>query len=260
MIVIDYAENDSLKENLSNIVKDEWIIKLWELYSIISKLDIMHQQKMIHYNFLHGNILNYSTDYILLISNLELYKPMRYFQSSSKKNNIYEVLPFMSPEVLKGKPYTSASDIFSFSMIMWEFVSGISPFDNRAHNFQFGLSIYKGERPEIIENTPQCYIDLMKKCWDENPLKRPESLEIKNIINDWISSINGKIVNEESINIAIEFYKADKALKKEQTNISNTSDLKSHLQKCYTNNFKSNEILDEDSNKNNQSIGNYYLL
>ena len=49
-------------------------------------------------------------------------------------------------------------------MIMWEFISGIPPFDNREHNFQLALSICKGEHPEIIENIPQCYIELMKKC------------------------------------------------------------------------------------------------
>src|SRR6266542_3120966 len=35
--------------------------------------------------------------------------------------DIYGVLPFVAPEILRGKPYTTASDIYSFSMIMWEF-------------------------------------------------------------------------------------------------------------------------------------------
>ncbi|CAI2185707.1 1909_t:CDS:2, partial [Funneliformis geosporum] len=35
------------------------------------------------------------------------------------------------------------SDIYSFSIIMWEFISGISPFDNEAHDFQLSLDICK---------------------------------------------------------------------------------------------------------------------
>jgi hypothetical protein len=35
------------------------------------------------------------------INNLELCKPVKYFQSF-KNNNIYDVLPFVAPEVLKG--------------------------------------------------------------------------------------------------------------------------------------------------------------
>ncbi|CAI2179164.1 19628_t:CDS:2 [Funneliformis geosporum] len=109
-----------------------------------------------------------------------LCKPVKYFKSSKnfKNNNIYGVLPFIAPEVLRGQPYTLSSDIFSFSMIMWEFISGILPFNNEAYNFQLSLDINKGKRPEIIEDTPQCYINLMKRCWDMNSLKRPTALEI----------------------------------------------------------------------------------
>ncbi|RGB42182.1 kinase-like domain-containing protein, partial [Rhizophagus diaphanus] len=92
---------------------------------------------------------------------------------------VFGVLPFIAPEVLRGNPYTPASDIYSFSMIMWEFTSGVPPFKNRAHDLQLSLSICEdGERPKIIENTPKCYRDLMKKCWDEDPLKRPSSKEV----------------------------------------------------------------------------------
>ncbi|UZO08891.1 uncharacterized protein OCT59_029136 [Rhizophagus irregularis] len=40
--------------------------------------------------------------------------------------------------------------------------------------------------------------ELMKKCWDENPLKRPSSEEVLNIIEKWIvSPYNVKDINEE---------------------------------------------------------------
>ncbi|GBC01718.1 hypothetical protein RclHR1_00430035 [Rhizophagus clarus] len=95
------------------------------------------------------------------------------FHDDSDKNEIYGVLPFMAPELLRVKPYILASDIYSFSMIMCEFTSGIPPFNYKAHDFHLGLSICEGERPEIIRNTPKCYVDLMKKCWDSDPENRP---------------------------------------------------------------------------------------
>src|SRR6266542_1897847 len=173
---------------------------------IINGLNIIHQKKLIHCDFHHSNILNQG--YTLSISDLGLSKPVEYFQSSSKENNIYGVLPFVAPEVLRGRPYTTASDIYSFSMIMWEFISGIPPFDNREHDFQLALSICKGERPEIIENTPQCYIELMKKCWDGDPLKRPNISEIKMIIENWYKGIIDVDISKESKNLIIEFFKA----------------------------------------------------
>ncbi|POG79511.1 kinase-like domain-containing protein [Rhizophagus irregularis DAOM 181602=DAOM 197198] len=144
------------------------------LFEIISGLKDMHKQELIHCDFHDGNILcgNMSKIYI---NDLGLCKPAKSFL---KKYDIYAW----------GNSYTPASDIYSFSMIMWEFTSGIPPFNNRSHDIQLCLSICEGERPEIIENTPQCYVELMKKCWDENPLKRPSSKEVLNIIDKWIDT------------------------------------------------------------------------
>ncbi|POG70835.1 kinase-like domain-containing protein, partial [Rhizophagus irregularis DAOM 181602=DAOM 197198] len=142
-------------------------------------------------------------------------------------NNIFGVLPFIAPEILKGQPYTQASDIYSFSIIMWEFTSKILPFNDKAHDLQLALSICKGERPEIIENTPQCYIDLMKKCWDEDPLKRPSSKEILNIIKNWIfRPDDNNEINEELKSNIMEIINAPI----EHNNLI----VKSHPKACYT--------------------------
>src|SRR5688572_6330601 len=202
MIVMYYAENGSLKKDLLNIIKEKWVFKLLKLKSIVCGLDIIHQQKMIHCDFHHGNILSSYSNSILSISDLGLCKPIEYFQTNLIKKDIYGVLPFVAPEVLRGKPYTLASDIYSFSMIMWEFTSGIPPFDNKAHDLQLSISICKGKRPEIIKDTPQYYVDLMKRCWDKDPLKRPNVSEIEEIIWNWISNIIR--YNEESKNVIIE--------------------------------------------------------
>ncbi|RGB43421.1 kinase-like domain-containing protein [Rhizophagus diaphanus] len=186
MAVMNYANNGNLRENLTRIIKSGWGQKLCMLYEIISGLGDIHEKNLIHCDFHDGNILKHNNENEdkIYISDLGLCQPVK---SLLKEHNIYGVVPFMAPGVLRGKPYTPASDIYNFSMIMWEFTSGIPPFNNRAHDdIQFSVSICKGERPEIIENTPQCYVDLMKKCWDEDPLKRPSSKEVSEIIKKWI--------------------------------------------------------------------------
>ncbi len=207
-IVMDYAKNGNLRKNLPNIVKEKWIDKLEKLYNIISGLDKIHQQKFIHCDFHHGNILFGEIN--LSISDLGLSKPVEYFQSS-RENEICGVIPFMAPEILRGKPYTPASDIYGF-MIMWEFISGIPPFDDKEHDFHLALNICKGERPEIIENTPQCYIDLTKKCWETDPLKRPNASEICNIIKNWydIIGIYSKKLQDNDILVLVEFWNAER--------------------------------------------------
>jgi serine/threonine protein kinase len=170
---------------------------------IIAGLNEIHQQGLVHCDLHDGNILVHKDkDDVVYISDLGLCQPV----NSLKNNDVYGVIPFMAPEVLRGKPHSPASDMYSFAMIMWEFTSGVPPFNHRAHDLQLSLAICKGERPEIIENTPQCYVDLMKKCWDEDPLKRPSSLEILNIIKKWIFLPYG--VSEELKSNIMEFIKA----------------------------------------------------
>jgi serine/threonine protein kinase len=242
---MDYIEEGSLRKNLPKIVKNNWYYKLFKLYKIITGLNGIHQENLIHCDFHDGNILNFGKKESY-ISDLGLCRTAKYFQSS-KKHDIYGVIPFMAPEVLRGKPYTLASDIYSFSMIMWEYTSGVPPFNDKAHDLQLCLSICKGERPKIIENTPQCYANLMEKCWNEDPLKRPSASEIQSIIRKWIDP-NFKDINEENI---MEFIKANEN-STILTTISDKPITKPHPQAYYTSrllNFtkKLNEILDQDS-------------
>ncbi|RGB31983.1 kinase-like domain-containing protein [Rhizophagus diaphanus] len=249
MVVMDYANKGNLRGNLTRIIKSNWYCKLYMLYDISFGLYDIHYQNLIHCDFHDGNILNHNERKIY-ISDLGLCQPVKSFL---KKYDIYGVISFMAPEVLRGKSYTPASDIYSFSMIMWEFTSGIPPFNNRAHDIQLSLSICKGERPEIIENTPQCYVDLMKKCWDEDPLKRPSSNEVRKIFNKWIY-LDNKIenINEELKCNIMEFINSPI----EHNNLT----AESHPQTCYTSrllDFTSkelNEILESEDSQANVKV------
>ncbi|RIA79640.1 kinase-like domain-containing protein [Glomus cerebriforme] len=82
---------------------------------------------------------------------------------------IYGVMPYVAPEVLRGKPYTQAADIYSFGMIMYFVATGRQPFANCAHDHHLVSDICKGNRPELNEpEAPKCYIDLMKQYWDSD--------------------------------------------------------------------------------------------
>ncbi|GES80042.1 kinase-like domain-containing protein [Rhizophagus clarus] len=204
MVVMDYANKGSLRSNLTKIVNNNWNEKLRMLFEIIYGLSEIHKQDLIHCDFHDGNILNHRKDQVF-ISDLGLCRPVT---SSLEENEIFGVVPFMAPEILRGDPYTPASDIYSFSMIMWEFTSGVQPFKDIAHDVGLCISICKGERPDIIENTPQCYADLMKRCWNENPLERPSAGEIVQIMMEWIFRDCSTIISEELESNIIEFISA----------------------------------------------------
>ena len=137
----------------------------------------IHDKNYIHRDLHSGNIFSYD-HYFSVIGDFGLCQQMVDKKDNPKK--IYGVIPYVAPEILsKEKSYTKESDIYSFGMIMWEFTTGKKPFHDRPHDSYLILDILKGERPQITDDTPEFYAELMKKCWDHDPENRPIAAEIK---------------------------------------------------------------------------------
>ena len=83
--------------------------------------------------------------------------------------SIYGNLPYIAPEVITGKEYTFASDIYSIGMLMWEISSGQQPFAGFDHDYDLAMNIVNGMRPKIVLETLFKYKQLMEQCWDANP-------------------------------------------------------------------------------------------
>ncbi|RIB06133.1 kinase-like domain-containing protein [Gigaspora rosea] len=197
----------SLRKNLCSISHMEWKDKLTLLQCIASDLQIIHSQGLIHRDLHSGNILlddlksAHITDLGLTISINNALK--------TKKDGVYGVLPYVAPEVLKKGHYTTASDIYSFGIILWEILYGKSVSFDEAHKPQLMTDICLHDlRPAIIMDTPQCYIGLMKQCWESNPENRIAATKICEILKEWQSDEN----------ILLELIKSDEILK----NIDNT--------------------------------------
>ncbi|CAB4421446.1 unnamed protein product [Rhizophagus irregularis] len=52
-------------------------------------------------------------------------------ECTEDSNENYGIIPYMAPEIFQGQKYTEASDIYSYGMIMWEFMAGRSRDRNR---------------------------------------------------------------------------------------------------------------------------------
>ena len=163
-----------------------------------------------------GNIFSYS-HYYSKVGDLGLCQQLN---EKDNPNKIIGVIPYLAPEVLSRKPYTKESDIYSFGMIMWEFTTGKKPFHDRPHNHFLISDILNGERPQITDDTPEFYAELMKRCWDHNPENRPTAEEIHNCFGKYYYSSKRekkiiklaeakrqKIINSEKYLLDTENYK-----------------------------------------------------
>ncbi|CAB4436887.1 unnamed protein product [Rhizophagus irregularis] len=133
----------------------------------------IHQAKIIHRDLHSGNI--FIDNFHAYIGDLGI---SRSATESNNDNEKYGIIPYMAPEILQGQKYTEASDIYSFGMIMWEFMTGRKPFWDEIHDIELIIKICDGLRPPIVTNAPEGYIELMKKCWHSDPAKRPTAKDI----------------------------------------------------------------------------------
>ena len=95
------------------------------------------------------------------------------------------MISYIIPEIFKGFAFSKESDVYSMGMIMWELTTGCKPFADVEHDYHLVYRILNGERPEITEDTPECYANLMKSCWDSDPKKRPSVTEIRKSVSIW---------------------------------------------------------------------------
>ena len=169
MMVMEYAKNGNLRRKLNKDFKSlSWSDKFYILYTIARDLSDIHKKGLTHQDFHSGNILNYNNN-SMYITDLGLCKPAN--EESDK--TVYGVLPYVAPEVLRGKKYTKESDVYSLGIIIYEVSTGLPPYHDLAHDEFLGIKICNGLRPKFNIKVPQLMEDLAKQCVDADPLKRP---------------------------------------------------------------------------------------
>lgn len=240
-IVMRYYEKGDLRNFLKDIKSLTWKDKLNVLRNVSFALTEIHKEGLLHRDLHPGNIYQrYNSRYNIYVSylgDLGLCTPAHESPTLSK---VYGVLPYVAPEVLLKKPYTSRSEIYSFGIIMSEIASGKPPFPNEPHDKELAFKIYAGARPEYPSKIPKCYVDLMKKCWDEDPLKRPMAEMLYDKINEWYNDYES---GEEISNV---FKEADEVQSSEM--VQETSEVQSspdiHPEAVYSSRLLSNFIIE----------------
>ncbi|EXX75018.1 kinase-like domain-containing protein [Rhizophagus irregularis DAOM 181602=DAOM 197198] len=177
MMVME-LKNGSLRQHLNNnFISLNWKQKLRSLTDITTGLVDIHDKGLIHQDFHCGNILSDSA-HRAFVTDLGLCQPANVKSSQNSNKKIYGVLPYVAPEVLRGKEYTQAGDIYGYGIIAYEICTGFPPYYDVAHDEFLTMKICNGLRPKFNYKIPQLIFDIINKCWDADPLKRPDINEL----------------------------------------------------------------------------------
>ncbi|CAB4420263.1 unnamed protein product [Rhizophagus irregularis] len=163
-----------------------------------------------------------------------------------------------SPEVLRGKEYTQASDIYGYGIIAYEICTGFPPYYDIAHDEFLAMKICKGLRPKPNYKIPQLIFDIINQCWDADPLKRPDANKLYELFNDLWSNCDKKnyIINKQT-NEADEINKkSSSSSSTAQSPLPSTSTLSymTHTQAVYISKLLDFKNLPEPKNADNDNL------
>jgi serine/threonine protein kinase len=166
----------------------DWKRRLAVLLDVIKGLRVIHNAGLVHQDLHTGNILLSTLDGVsyAAIGDLCLSRPA----DKEPDDGVYGVLPYCAPELLIGDRFSTASDMYSLGIVMWELATFRRPFSHIAHDKQLAMRICDGERPDLPKNAPLAYIELMQQCWEFEPTSRPTVEVMEATVRNWIARIS----------------------------------------------------------------------
>ncbi|XP_055898146.1 serine/threonine-protein kinase TNNI3K-like [Biomphalaria glabrata] len=111
----------------------------------------------------------------------------RFLRSADEDNMTKQPgnLRWMAPEIFtQCTKYSVKADMFSYSLVLWELLSGELPFAHLKPAAAAAETAYHNTRPPIAITFPKPIVSLLQKGWHTNPDERPEFCEIIPILEE----------------------------------------------------------------------------
>jgi len=93
-------------------------------------------------------------------------------KSLAELGGVAGTLIYMAPELLRGKPASAGSDIWSLGVLFYEILSGRLPFQGQTA-FELSMAIMVEDPPPLDTALPERLRTLVRKCLEKDPAERP---------------------------------------------------------------------------------------
>ncbi|KNC55846.1 TKL protein kinase [Thecamonas trahens ATCC 50062] len=133
-------------------------------------MNYLHSLNIIHRDFKSLNLL-VDEGYNVKITDFGLSRVLSK-DSTATPHGTYAWRP---PEMFRSEKYDHKVDVYSFGIVLWELITRRIPFDSMSYE-AIKRAVLEGVRPEVPStNDPIIHeiIELMKACWQADPVIRP---------------------------------------------------------------------------------------
>ncbi|KAK2994078.1 hypothetical protein RJ640_024342 [Escallonia rubra] len=176
-VVVEYLPGGALKSFLIKNRRRKLAFKvvLQLALDLARGLSYLHSEKIVHRDVKTENMLLDKTR-TLKIADFGVAR----VEASNPNDMTGETgtLGYMAPEVLNGNPYNRKCDVYSFGICLWEIYCCDMPYPDLSFSEVTSAVVRQNLRPEVPRCCPSSLANVMKRCWDANPDKRPEMDEV----------------------------------------------------------------------------------
>jgi len=109
----------------------------------------------------------------------------------------------MAPEVVLCHPYSEKVDLYSYGVMLWQVVTGLTPYQGMTQERFVNGVIRGGLRPPVYieeddENDelalPANLVEVLEKCWAHDPQKRAKMSEVLDLLKVIMKEIESKSI------------------------------------------------------------------
>ncbi|PKU76681.1 serine/threonine-protein kinase STY13 [Dendrobium catenatum] len=197
-VVVEYLPGGTLKTFLIKNSRKKLAYKIViQLALDLSRgLSYLHSQKIVHRDVKSENML-LDSQRNLKIADFGVAR----VEAQNPKDMTGETgtLGYMAPEVLDGKPYNRKCDVYSFSICLWEIYCCDMPYPNLSFVEISSAVVRQNLRPEIPRCCPTALANIMRRCWDPSPEKRPEMDEVVRLLEAIDTSKGGGMIPDDQV-------------------------------------------------------------
>lgn len=161
--------------------------------SISNAMTYLHQRGIIHRDLKPANILCdgsiSSGNFVVKITDFGIATDVGRIipnqgESPKKLTGETGTYRWMSPEVIRHEHYSTKADVYSFTVMLWQFVTHEEPFVDVSSVEAAKLVAVEKKRLSMPKGIPSALGDLIEQNWSDDPNKRLDFSEIVECVQD----------------------------------------------------------------------------